>query len=61
MKACLLSRCILTAQITASVKVFCLHGKREDHCEEVLIVAHTLSCFVEEMGDLHATLTAFEL
>lgn len=46
MKACLLPKSILTAQITASVTVFYLHGKCEDGCEEMLVVAHTLSCLV---------------
>lgn len=40
---------------------FYLHGKCEDHGEEVLTVAHTLSCFVYEMGDLVTTFMAFEL
>lgn len=34
-KTCLLLRYILTAQIIASVKVFYLHVKSKDHCEEV--------------------------
>lgn len=46
MKACLLSKSILTAQITASVRLFYEHGKCEEGCEEILVVAHTLSCLV---------------